>query len=92
MGGREEDESSFLAKGHAMEEPNVAVEFAKIRERMVGQRKDIDEHAGEFKRVWECMGKLEDRIRSLEIRVGIISALSACVGGIGGGFISKLFN
>lgn len=74
-----------------MEDMNVPVELAKTRERVAGLRKDLDEHAGEFKRLWEFIGKLEDRTRALEVKVAVIAAVSACGGGVVGGFLSKLF-
>lgn len=91
MGGSDEDESSFLGSGRPMEESNVTVELVKIRERMAAQRKDIEEHVVDVKRLWDFAGKLEDRIRALEVKVAVIAAVSACGGGVVGGFLSKLF-
>ena len=68
-----------------MESDNVAVELAKLRERIATARKDIDCHD-------EQIEKHADRISSLEKKLVFVSGLAAGGGGLLGAILGKGFS
>lgn len=63
---------------------DLNIELVKVKERLAGQRCDIDEHD-------KTIGKLEERVRALEVRVAVLAAISAGVGATIGGVAGSFF-
>lgn len=92
MGGNDDDESAFQPhRGKPMDLNDMKVEIAKIRERIANQRTDMTSHDAEFTKVWSIIDKLEERLRSVEVKIAVIAFGSACGGGVAGSLLSNYF-
>lgn len=93
MGGRDEDESSFVpTKGpHPMGDADVQIELTKLKERMAVQRKEIDDHREQFKETETTLEAIKERVTSLEKKLIFACGAAAGGGGIVGSVLGQLF-
>ena len=91
MGGNDADESEFRPRRGGMDTRELNIELTKVKERLAAGKNRGDGHDEQIEKLWAFAGRLEDRLRAVEVKIVVIVFGSACGGGVAGSLLSNYF-